>query len=434
VRGSLAALVWWQVWVRRRYWVWCRAPVAIALLALLAHACGGSDSGATPHWVGSWIASPSDGAGQRFSDQTLRMIVTPHLGGSTLRVHLSNRFGSQPVSFARVTIAERRSGADLIPGSLWPLTFGGRAGVTVAAGAEVVSDPLSFTVLPFVDLAIGLYVSGATGPATEHFTARQTSYISASAAGDLAGDADGAAFTYTATSWYFVAGIDVMAPSSVGAVVAFGDSITDGFQGKGNPVVPNPEGLDANARYPDALQRRLVAAGRHLSVLNAGISGNRLLRDASAITYFGPSGLSRVDADAISQAGVTDVIVLEGTNDIGQPPYASATDVISGLQQLVDQLHAAGLNVLLGTLTPAGGTSGPYGTAATNDARETVNQWIRSSGVAETVVDFDAAVRDSLDPSRINPIYDGSDHLHFNPAGYAAMAAAVDLSTLRGVP
>jgi lysophospholipase L1-like esterase len=401
---------------------------------LLAHACGDSDSGAASHWVGSWIASPSDGAGQAFGDQTLRMILTPHLGGSLLRVHLSNRFGSEPVTFDRASIAQRESGASLVPGSARSLTFGGQLSVTVPPGADVVSDALQFGVTPFVDLAVSLYVGGSTGPATEHFTARQTSYITARAAGDRTAAVDGDAFTYTTTSWFFVDALEVLAPVNVGAVVAFGDSITDGYQGLLSTILPNPEGLDANARYPDVLQRRLLAAGRRLSVLNAGISGNRILHNGGVNVFFGPSALTRVAADAVSQPGVTDVIVLEGLNDIGQPPYASASDVISGLQQIVKQLHAAGLNVLLGTLTPAGGTEGGhYGDSVGNDTRQAINQWIRTSGVADAVVDFDAAVQDSQDPSRINPAYDGSDHLHFNPAGYEAMGDAVNLTDLKGL-
>ena len=427
----------WRTSSRRRSWHRTggsvrQASVAITLLVLVAQACGDSDRWTASHWVGSWIASPSDGYGKVFNDQTLRMILTPHLAGSTLRVHLSNRFGSEPVTFDRVTIAGRRSGASLITGSSRPLAFAGQAGVTVPPGAERVSDPLPFTVVPFADLAVSLYFSGATGNATEHLTARQTSYWTGASAGDHTADADGAAFTYTTTSWFFVDAIDVMAPAGVGAVVAFGDSITDGFQGQdGDPNAENPEGLDANARYPDALQRRLLAAGRTLSVLNAGISGNRIL--ISKFPYFGPSGLSRLEADVISQAGVTDAIVLEGINDLAQErPFASAADVISGLQQIVGRLHAAGLNVVLGTLTPAGGATGVYGFPQTNDARETINEWIRTSRVADAVVDFDAAVRDPQDPRRINPAYDGSDHLHFNPAGYQAMANAVDLTTLKG--
>jgi lysophospholipase L1-like esterase len=166
-------------------------------------------------------------------------------------------------------------------------------------------------------------------------------------------------------------------------------------------------------------------------VLNAGIGGNRILREG-VIAFFGPSGVSRLAVDAIAQAGVTDVMILEGINDIGQMPYASATDVIDGLQQLVDELHIARLNVLLGTLTPTGGSI--YGSAAVNDTRQAVNTWIRSSGVADGVVDFDGAVRDPQDPSRINPLYDGSDHVHFNPAGYEAMADAVNLAELQGPP
>ena len=413
------------------------ASLLIALLAMLAYSCGDGDSNGASgsHWVGSWSASPSDADNQGFNDQTLRMILTPHLAGSTLRVHLSNRFGAQPVTLDRVAIAQRQSGASLIPGSSRSLTFGGRPSVTLPAGADAVSDPVRFTVVPFVDLAVSLYVPGVTGPATEHFTARQTSYLTGLTTGDRSADVDGAAFTSTTTSWYFVDGIDVMVPSDIAAVVTFGDSITDGFQGQGSAIFPNPEGLDANVRYPDFLQHRLLATGHRLSVLNTGISGNRILHNGTVTPAFGPSALSRLAVDAISQAGVTDVIILEGINDIGQTPPASAADIIVGLQQLVDQLHIARLNVLLGTLTPAGGTVGGfYGTAAANDTRQVVNTWIRSSGVADGVVDFDAAVRDPQDPSRINPAYDGSDHLHFNPAGYEAMADAVNLAALRGRP
>ena len=410
---------------------------ALPLLLIAAYSCGDSDSSGASgsHWVGSWSASPSDADNQGFNNQTLRMILTPHLAGSTLRVHLSNRFGLQPVAVDRVSIAQRQSGASLVPGSSRSLTFGGEPSVTLPAGADVVSDPVRFTVAPFVDLAVSLYVPGVTGPATEHFTARQTSYLTGLTTGDRSADDDGAAFIGTTTSWYFVAGIDVMAPSGVAAVVAFGDSITDGFQGQGSPIFPNPEGLDANVRYPDFLQHRLLAIGRARSVLNAGISGNRILHDGTVTPAFGPRALSRLAVDAISQAGVTDVIILEGINDIGQIPRASATDIIAGLQQLVEQLHMARLNVLVGTLTPAGGTQGGfYGSAEAEDTRQAVNTWIRSSGVADGVVDFDAAVRDPQDPRRINPAYDGSDHLHFNPAGYEAMADAVNLAALRGAP
>jgi lysophospholipase L1-like esterase len=413
------------------------ASLVIALLAMVACSCGDSDStGASgSHWVGSWSASPSDAANSGFNDQTLRMILTPHLAGSMLRVHLSNRFGSQPVTLDRVSIAQRQSGASLVPGSSRSLAFGGRPSVTLPASADVVSDPLRFTVVPFVDLAVSLYAPGVTGPATKHFTALQTSYVTGLTTGDRSADVDGAAFTVTTTSWYFIDGIDVMARSDVAAVVTFGDSITDGFQGLEGAIVPIEEGLDANERYPDFLQHRLLAAGRRLSVLNAGISGNRILHDGTVPPALGPSALSRLAIDAISQAGVTDVIILEGINDIGQAPRASATDIIAGLQQLVEQLHVARLNVLVGTLTPAGGAqAGFYGTAMANDTRQAVNTWIRSSGVADGVVDFDAALRDPQDPSRINPAYDGGDHLHFNSAGYEAMAGAVNLAALQGPP
>ncbi len=407
--------------LRRRAGALGLAP-ALALGALAA--CGGP--AAAPHpactastWVGAWSADPSDARNPGLADQTVRTILTPELGGETLRVRLSNRFGAGPVRLDGASVARREgAGAALDPGSVRPLTFAGAAGVTLPTGGDVVSDPVTLHVDPGSDLAVSLFAAGLTGPATEHAVGQQTSYVSRPGSGDHAGEPGPAAFTLTTKARYFVSGVDVRKPASVGGVVAFGDSITDGF---GGPA-------DGQDRYPDLLARRLAAEApsRRLAVVDAGISGNRLLGDGQ-LQMAGRSALARLDADAIGAPGASDVILLEGINDIAH--QATAAQVIAGLGQIVARLHAAGLGVQLGTLTPFGGsTVAPVAEAE----RLQINRWIRGGGGADGTVDFDAAVRDPSDPGRLDPRYDSGDHLHPNAAGRRALAGAVDLAALRG--
>ena len=348
-----------------------------------------------------------------------------------LRVHLSNRFGGLPVTLGPITVGVRSSGASLVPGSETSVTFNGQTSVTIPVGADVVSDPITLSVAAFQDLAVSIAAHGIVVSATEHRFTRQTSYLSPVLSGDHAEDTGGSAFTQTttgsnSTGWYFLDGVDVLAPGTVGAVVAFGDSITDGYQGTGGPA--NTEDLatiDTDGRYPDDLARRLIAATTPLSVLNAGIGGNELLRTAG-LGVLGPSGVSRFGLDALAQAGATDVIQHEGINDIGAG--ASASEVIGADQQLIAQAHAAGMHIQLGTLLPAGGPSGLSGAA--NAVRNQVNQWIRTQKLSDGVIDFDAALRDPNDPSQINPAYAAGDQIHPNLAGYQAMANAVNLGLL----
>jgi lysophospholipase L1-like esterase len=362
------------------------------------------------------------------------MVVAPHFGGGWLRVHLSNRFGTSPVVLDRVEIALRASGRALVPGSRRAVRFGGRRVVRIPAGADVVSDPVRLRFAAFQDLAVSVYVAGSIAHPTEHLVTRQTSYLTPPGSGDHVSDRIGEAFTgLTAvggysTGWYFLDGIDVRAARRVGAVVALGDSITDGFESNENALTESPAGLNQNGRWPDDLARRLLRAHRQLSVLNAGISGNRVLMGNP---LFGPSALTRLQDDVIDEAGVRDVIVLEGINDIGLSPSPSPSSIIGGLKRAVVRLRAAHLHVLLGTLTPAEGTPlTSYGGVAANGQREQVNHWIRSQHMVQ-VVDFDKAVRDPRHPDRLFPRYDDGDHLHLSLAGYRAMAAAVDLAELR---
>ena len=378
------------------------------------------------------------------------MVVSPHLSGSRARVRLTNRFGEKPITLGPVTIARQKGGPSVAKGSLRPVKFDGRRTVTIPAGEDAWSDPVSVRIRSFVPLAVTVAIPGVVTSPTEHYITRQTSFLSPVGSGDHTGDFDGAAFTETSevngasTGWYFLAGLDVRSPRSTGSIVTFGDSITDGFQGSSNVVSEDLATVDKNVRYPDFLQRRLDRRGIPLAVLNAGIGGNRVLADGLQ-SQGGPSALRRYAIDALSQAGVTEVVVLEGINDIGQghagmndfPVIDSleggvtAEQLIHGYRRLVRRTHRAGVQISLGTIAPSGGMIVPtYGNSSADDLRREVNRWIRNQHLADGVVDFDAAVRDPRDRSRIRPRYDGGDHLHFSPAGNRALAGAVRLSRL----
>ncbi len=432
-------------------------PRPLLLIVVLAWLLGlpafaSAASCASTHWVGAWAASPSDASAgtsaadlfdpsanfkMPVDDETIRAVLTPTYGGSTVRVHLSNRFGTTAVRFSRTTIARKGAGA-AISGSAVLMRFGGSSSITVAPGRDVESDPVSFKLSAMQTLAVSMYVSNSVAKPSEHFTARQTSYLTTPGSGDHAADSTGSAFTHKTTSRPYVDGLDVLAPASSGAVVTFGDSITDGYQGQAPTGVPEVAGtVDVNGRWPDDFARRLIADHVPLSVLNAGISGNRVLLDGAVggnYDTFGPAALTRLNADVLGQTGVTTVIWLEGINDLGQNPNATAAQLKAGWIRGIARMHAVHLRVLMGTLTPSGGAAGAYGTGPTNKIRQQLNAWIRSQSPANGYVDFDAAVRDPSDPSRINPAYDGGDHLHFDLAGYQTMANAVKLSLLRRVP
>jgi lysophospholipase L1-like esterase len=279
-------------------------------------------------------------------------------------------------------------------------------------GADAYSDPVGLSVAAGQDLAVSLYTPSATGPATWHAMALTASYL---AAGDHTADESATTFTATTGSWFFLTGVDVVSRDAGGTIVALGDSITDGAGST----------FGANHRWPDFLAQRLNAAppaGRK-SIVNEGISGNEILKDR-ACCGSQVSALARLDRDVLAQAGATDVILLEGINDIGAES-ASADDVIAGMRQIIARVHARGLEIHGGTLTPIGGSF--YDSPQHEAAREAVNQWIRTSGEFDGVIDFDRAIRDPSDPHRMLPADDSGDHLHPGDAGYRAMASAVPL-------
>ena len=407
------------------------APVQASTAAVTA-------SCSTPHWVAAYSLSPSDAtATTPVVMTTVRSTLFPHYSGTAVRVHLSNRLGLSAVTVGTASIGTQQAGATLVPGSVKGLTFGGQPGVSIAAGAEAVSDPLPFTVTQFGELETSLFLTSAPTPPTQHILATQTGYM---VPGDATLTEDGSSFVATPVAGEplaapqnvdLVSGLDVLTDGDVGAVAAFGDSITDGFQGDLTSVTPSPAQLDKNSRYPDDLSRRLAAAGRKLSVVDDGISGNQLLADAQTV-IFGPSGLHREQADLLSQSGVTTVILLEGINDIGMSE-ATASALEAGDTQFVAAAHAAGLKVLLGTITPSGGAEPATEGSLAEPTRETLNAFIRAGTVGDGTVDFDAAVRDPANPTQLLPAYDGSDHLHFTALGYQAMADAVPLDEVADV-
>ncbi|WP_312884738.1 GDSL-type esterase/lipase family protein [Nocardia barduliensis] len=394
--------------------------------------------------MASWTASPTDSvtpldaAGGPIplavQDQSFRMVVTPHLGGSRLRVHLTNRFGLTPVTFERVSIADQLSGAAVA--NVAPVLFDGKTAVTLPPGADIVSDPVSFTVAAFAPVAVSIYVPDSAGPPTKHWNANATSFYSPAGSGDLTAQTGADGFSSTTGSWLYVAAVDVLAPAHTRAVVAFGDSITDGFVGANALSVPVDRGAaDTNGRYPDVLQRRLDTAGIPISVVNAGIGSNRVLTSGEPL-LLGPSGLSRFERDALAQSGVSGVLVQEGINDLGLPPPAEATRMIAGYEQLIAAAHRHGKKIWLGTLLPASDAvvDGVLLAPRSEIDRQQINAWIRTQNLADGVVDFDAALRDPADPSVLRDVYSSPDRLHPSLAGYRAMAETVDLALLEDSP
>jgi lysophospholipase L1-like esterase len=376
---------------------------------------------AGPHWIGAWTASMGYVNEAGFAASTLRMIVTPHTGGRRARVRLTNPLVDHEVTVSQVYLGRSAGGgAALEPGSNRPVRFGKHVQVTIPAHGQVVSDPVWLPFEPFERLAVSVYVAAPTGSVSEHFDGHQLSWI---APGPFAGDETGAPFVVPTFRWTLLGGIDVYAPRGARSVVTLGDSITDGFQDAANEV----RTMGANQRYPDYLARRLLRAGHDdVSVLNAGISGNKVLSDADSgegtLLGYGPSALHRLGRDVLAQPGVSHVIVMEGTNDLGQSPPQPASAIIDGLRTIVRRVHAAGLPVELGTLPPRTDVD-----AAGVRTLNRVNAWIRTQKIADGVIDFHAVLRDPSDHNALDPRFDSGDGLHPNSDGYRAMASAVKL-------
>ena len=411
-------------------------PLLAALMAGLATGAAQAQPADDDAWIGTWSASPQDvweadffapvGIPRSLRDQTIRQIARVSLGGNQVRVELSNEFGTHPLAIGAAHVALAGKGSAIAPGSDRALTFGGSPSLTVPPGAPVLSDPVELAVPPLGSLAVSLYLPEITPIATWHNEGVQTAYISGP--GDFTGATDFAP-AQTATSRIFLSGIMVDKSPDARAVVTFGDSITDG-------ATSTP---DANHRWPDFLAERLVAAGVKVAVLNEGISGARVLRDR-----MGDNALARSARDVLSHPHADTVVLMMGINDIGWPgtilvpegePAPTADDIIAGYRQLIARAHANDMRIIGATLTPfedtfAGHPLFGYYDEAKEAKRRAVNEWIRTSGAFDGVIDFDAVARDPANPKHIKTEFDSGDHLHPQDTGYKAMADSIDLELL----
>jgi lysophospholipase L1-like esterase len=427
--------------VTRLIRLWLLGTVLLLMLAATIAVFAGSRPAAAARresdaarWVTSWGASPQSAgrdaeADAGFDNQTIRDIIFTSVGGDSIRLELTNAYGTSPLRIGRVTVAVPGPEGAVVLATMSPVTYRGRGSFLIPAGAQVLSDPVDMRVWPLEELAVSVYLPGRTGRATYHLDAYQVNWVSAP--GDHTADQDASAFVVPTTSWFYLSGLLVRSAQADGTVVAIGDSITDGV---GSDV-------DADARWPNDLARRLDAvSGPTLAVADEGIGGNRVLADSRV---FGVSAEARFERDVLDQPGVRDVIVLEGINDIGFSPVmtyrgaeglprlgtaVTAGQIIAGYQQLIAAAHARGLRIFGATLLPFQGAG--YYSAAGETTREAVNAWIRTSGAFDGVIDFDQVMHDPADPLRLNPAYDSGDHLHPNDAGYQAMANAINLAML----
>lgn len=381
------------------------------------------------HWIASWASSqyepePENRLPQeQLHDATLRQIVHLSLGGATLRVRLSNVAGTTPLHITALHVARALSpGSSAIdPTSDTVVKFGGEPEVTIPAGADYVSDPVSFAAAALSDLTVTLHLDSPPANETGHPGAHATAYV-------LAGDTVSAhdmPDARTTNHWYYLAGVDVLGPPQAAAIVALGDSITDGHGAT----------LNGNNRWPDQLARRLQAdpRTRDLAIVNEGIGGNRLLRDGA-----GPNALARFDRDLLSLPGARYVIVLEGINDLGgltrdaSVPFSGhrvlVRQMIDSYQQIIARAHAHGLKVFGATLLPYAQSPYYHPQQVSEEDRQEINAWIRACGEFDAVLDFDRVIRDPSRPERMQADFDSGDGLHPAPRGYQAMADAVPLS------
>ncbi|MEQ6025390.1 SGNH/GDSL hydrolase family protein [Streptomyces salinarius] len=432
-RALLAAIVTLIVAISAAIYAGASADVGTGDHALQAGGRlprGQAAPASTGVWVGAWATAPA--AAEPGTETTgmagrsVRNVVHTSVGGTSARITLSNLYGQSPltVTHASIALAAGPDTAAAVGDTMRRLTFGGSARVIIPAGGRVMSDVARIAIPYGANVLVTTYSPIPSGPVTYHPMARQTSYL---ADGDRTADVTGVAYTTPTPYWRYLTALDVLSHEADGTVVAFGDSITDGLGAD----------VDANHRWTDVLAERLHDAagdGRdtpRYSVVNEGISGNRLLTGRTGRPADNPSGLSRFERDVLDRTGVKVVVVLLGVNDIlHSPELADRDGILTGLRTLVDRAHDRGLRVVGGTILPFGGYGGH--TEARETMRQQINEEIRSGRVFDAVVDFDKALRDPYDPRRMRSDYDSGDHLHPGDKGYARMGRVLDLDTLKG--
>ena len=409
----------------------------VSMLAMLVIASPLPAADGAARWTGTWAASaqpPMPGTIETYDRQTLRLIVHTSVAGSQVRITLSNLYGTAPLTIADAHLALRADGPKIEPRSDRALRFGGQSTVTIAPHRQVTSDPVALSVAALSDLAVSFFVPHRVQATTSHLLALQTSYV----ATDNAVSATDFPVQQSIDTWPFLSRVDVSGPASLSSVAVIGSSTTDG----------DGSSEDKNQRMPDALARRLQKAGgasAQIGVLNAGIIGNRLLKDSPVESQFGAglgeAVLARLDRDALDQPGVQVVIVAIGVNDIAFPgaftrpeEAVSAPSLIEGYRQILSRAHAKGIKVLMTTIPPFGNATFPRDrtlvlhTPEKEAVRLAANEWIRTNKEADGMADFDAVLRDPAHPDRLQSRFDSGDHLHANDAGYAASAEAIPLS------
>ena len=397
----------------------------LSSVVVLSLACVACNAEQPQPWVGTWATATMQAQGnamRAFTGETLREIVHISAGGPKVRVRFTNEFGTDPLTIADAHVALSAGGGAVKPGSDHKLTFGGQTSIRIAPGAAMYSDAADLDAPALSDLAISFYVPNqVVRSETYHSFADQTNY---EATGDQAG-AETLAQATTMTSWYFVSGVDVQTPAGGRSIVTLGDPITDG----------SASTINTNRRWPDVLAARLAKTPgfEHVGVLNVGIGGNRVLNEGA-----GPSAVARFDRDVLAQNGVKYLMILESINDIGRlnakrkaapEDEITAADLELALGQIAALAHARGIKVYGATLTPYGGAG--YESAEGHKTREAVNNWIRTSGTFDAVVDFEKVTSDGATPPRYQPAFDAGDHLHPSDAGYKAMGESIDLNLFK---
>lgn len=410
----------------------CLATISGLSLLLLLNACGngepvtGAQVAVSGHWVSSWGAattaaypiSYNTDAATRLNTpgmgHSFRLIARTTLGGSAIRLRLSNQASLMPLSIGAVRVGLREHGASIKPGSSQPVTFNGVISTMIPAGGQLISDPIALVTIAGADVSVSLYLPGLSLTPSTHAQAFQTNYVTPQGAGDATGDDSSAAFTEQNSAVPVLEGIDVLVSKSAGAIIVLGDSLSDGVGST----------FDGHDRWPDLLAGRLHKAGIARSVVNEGLTGNSI--DCPlGIPEDGPNALDRLDRDVLSKSGISAVFLFEGTNDLAN--FCNAAQLKAAMTEVVKRIHAKGIKVIGATLIPR--TDIHFSPLAEAD-RRTINEWIRNGGVFDHVADFDAAVR-AADGSW-DPQYDSGDQVHLNPAGYRKLAEAVDLSILAG--